>query len=68
MDTIKKQMIAALQTGNMEEVRRLQPELAWEIAATKWLDSHIGPNSKGSIPIALWIHDSPFIMFGEATK
>jgi len=67
MDSIKNQVIAALQSNDIEEVKRLQPELRWEAAANKWLDSHI-INGKGNIPISKWIHDNPFIMFGSKNK
>ena len=62
MNTIKNLMISALQAGNMEEVKRLEPEFKEEAAKTKWLNQFI-VDGKGSIPVSAWLKPNPFIMF-----
>ena len=64
METIKNLMIEALQAGNMEQVKKLEPEFKEEAARKKWLDSFI-VDGKGSIPVSAWLKPNPFIMFVE---
>lgn len=57
--SIREQMIEAIQSGNIEEVKRLKPEFTEAAERDKWLNSY--PNN--SVPIQDWIIDNTVIAF-----
>ena len=59
MEQIKNLMIAALNAGNIKEVKRLKPEFEAEKNRNAWLDKF-----KNNVPISEWIkEENPFITF-----